>query len=93
MNLQDVVRDLDQLPREGTIYIPQDDVIFDGSTLALVVSPEAAPATGWRYLLEVFIARDVLEVWSSWRGDRAPSIDEACEAIIYYADNDAYQED
>jgi hypothetical protein len=93
MNLHDVARDLDQLPREGTIYVPQDEVTVNGSTLALVVLPEEEPAAGWRYLLEVFIAREVLEVWSSWRGNRAPSMDEACEAIIYYADNDAYQED
>ncbi|NEA65613.1 hypothetical protein [Streptomyces sp. SID12488] len=93
MNLYDVARDLGQLPREGAIYVPQGGVTVNGSTLALVVLPGEDPPADWRYLLEVFIAREVVEVWSSWRDSRVPSIGEACEAIVYYADNDAYQED
>lgn len=46
---------------------------------------------GFRYLLEVAIARDVLEVWSSWREGRAPDAEEAAAAVIHYAENDAYQ--
>jgi hypothetical protein len=42
------------------------------------------------YLLEVSLAREVLEVWTAWRDGRRPTISEACEAIIYYASNDAY---
>ena len=41
------------------------------------------------YFLEVFVARDVLEDWSELRGSRRPTIDEMCEALIYYAKHDA----
>lgn len=42
------------------------------------------------YLLEVSIAREVIQVWSEWRGGAEPTSDERCEAILYYARNDAY---
>ncbi|HEV8606744.1 MAG TPA: hypothetical protein VGQ99_15320 [Tepidisphaeraceae bacterium] len=41
------------------------------------------------YFLEVFIAREILENWSVLRGGRKPTLDEKCEALIYFAKNDA----
>ena len=61
------------------------------AVLALLVMADDEPPAEWQYLLEVLIAWEVLEVWSAWRSERAPSVDEACSAIIYYAENDAYQ--
>jgi hypothetical protein len=57
----------------------------------MLVENDGAPPEGWRYLLEIVIAQEVVEVWSSWRGERTPTTEEACDAIVYYADNDAYQ--
>lgn len=42
-------------------------------------------------LLEIFLAADVLEVWSEWRSGRAPTASEAIAAIEWYGDHDAYQ--
>jgi hypothetical protein len=50
-----------------------------------------ATASGHRYLLEVDIALDVLEVWSAWRDGRTPTAEEATLAVIYYGEHDAYQ--
>jgi hypothetical protein len=50
-------------------------------------------APGWpeyRYLLEVEIAAEVLEVWSAWRGGAKPTPEEAVAAVIHYAAHDAY---
>jgi hypothetical protein len=43
------------------------------------------------YLLEVDIAQEVVEVWSTWRDGATPTAEEATLAIIYYAEHDAYQ--
>lgn len=47
-------------------------------------------AAGMEYLLEVFLAQEVAEVWRRWRPGREPTEDELCQAVIYYAENDAY---
>jgi hypothetical protein len=93
VNLADVARDLAELPRQAIIYVPRDELVVSKSTLALLVLADEESPEGWRYLLEVLIAREVLEVWSAWRNGRIPSVEEAREAVIYYADNDAYQPD
>ena len=41
---------------------------------------------GFDYLLEVDLVLDVLETWSWWRGGQTPT----AEAIIHYAETDAY---
>lgn len=41
----------------------------------------------------MLIAREAVEVCSAWRDGKEPSTREACEAIVYYALNDAYMED
>ena len=64
----------------------------EASVLSDEVVDGAAPsAPGFVYLLEVPIAIEVLDVWSSWRDGRHPSRVEAVDAVIYYAVNDAYQ--
>jgi hypothetical protein len=45
---------------------------------------------GHHYLLEVAIAKEVVEVWSRWRGGRAPTTDAAVEAVLHYAAYDAF---
>lgn len=42
------------------------------------------------YLLEVYLVKEVLQVWREWRKGRAPTLNEKYEAIKYYAENDAY---
>jgi len=89
MNLREAIKDLAELPREATIYVAEGTTLT-GAVPVLLVGRGAKAPPGWRYFLEVLIAREVLEVWSSWHNDRMPSPEEADEAIIYYAENDAY---
>jgi hypothetical protein len=51
---------------------------------------ESRERPGFRLVLEVPMAREVLQVWSAWRGGRPPSADEAAAAVIHYAEHDAY---
>ena len=69
---------------------------FDPESDAMVLSedpidlaPPSAP--GLTYLLAVETAKEVLAVWSSWRGGRTPDPNEAVTAIVHYALNDAYR--
>lgn len=52
---------------------------------------EGKGPAGLTYLLEVSLARDVLDVWTSWRNGAQPSPEEAARAVIYYAQHDAYE--
>jgi hypothetical protein len=47
-------------------------------------------APGKHYFLEVPTVIDVLEAWSEQRKGAEPSMAEAVEAVIFYAENDAY---
>ena len=47
--------------------------------------------SGYRYLLEVRLAIEVIDVWRAWRGGAMPSREEATLAVIHYAETDAYQ--
>jgi hypothetical protein len=46
--------------------------------------------TGVAYLLEVSIAREVIDVWRSWRAGSSPTSLDRCMAVIHYALHDAY---
>jgi hypothetical protein len=93
VQLINLIARLDEYSDELTIYsrprpTPQSDAVVlaepeDGST-------RPASAGGLHYVLEVFMAREVIEVWQEWRG-RAPTPEEACRAVLHYAEHDAYE--
>ena len=97
--LIDVVARLQTVPR-GDRYDPGPAIFVkrpvtqqsDAIVLAEEVIDGTAPSSPeYSYLLDVAIAKEVLEVWSSWRSGAAPSLAEAADAVIYYAANDSYQ--
>lgn len=88
-----VVPELKQLLNQPDV-LPTDAVLYairpwTTRTDAVVLVGADAPA-GYEYLLEVDLVLDVLEVWSAWRGGLPPTPEEAAEAVIYYAQRDAY---
>ena len=69
-------------------WTPESDaVILAGADVPDSVTTES----GHHYLLEVNLAIEAVEVWSEWRATVIPSPEEATSAVIYYAENDAYQ--
>ena len=52
--------------------------------------PRPPEAEGLDYLLEVSVAKEVIAVWSAWRGGRAPSPIDRWRAVTYYAQYDAF---
>ena len=89
--LGDVLRSIGEIDDELIIYVARDgrpnvSSIVELITLDLIgsVNPD------FRYLLEVQLAKDVMETWSEWRDGRASTIYEACAAVVYYSEHDAY---
>ena len=52
------------------------------------VAAELAPGT--EYFLEVEIGRKVIEGWQFNHNGAPPTLEQALDCIIYYAENDAY---
>ena len=90
--LGDIVSQLDDLDHGLTIYAAKPWAETSGAAVAEEDSHDARAAveSGMVYMLEVSIAKEVVETWIAWRSGRQPTLPEKCEAIIYYATNDAY---
>src|SRR5688572_27052951 len=93
--LIEVIQNLIAYEDEQVVFVFDQIENVTPSTPALIDSDESHPfdAAGPEpgYFLEVGTAKEVLGVWSDWRGGRTPDRIEAVEAVIYYAKNDAYQ--
>jgi len=94
MTLADLMERLDRLDDELTIYAEEDPDWSADSPAVACPEPESGglpdEARGMSYLLEVSLAKEVVQVWSEWRGGREPTVAEKCAAVIYYAEHDAY---
>ena len=87
-SLGEILDDIDRLNEDATIYVRNGPV--DETTEAFVLSGGQPPPPDCRYLLEVYIAKEVIEVWSKWRHGRKPSRVDRCAAVTHYASHDAY---
>jgi hypothetical protein len=69
--LADILEDLESAPN-AVWYVPKDEPVNLGTKVVLWSDVRSRPATnlGLRYLLETDTARDVVRVWSEWRGGR-----------------------
>src|SRR5207248_2987702 len=88
--LGDVLGDLDNIDDdEATIFVKDGSV--DESTESLVLAEGDEPPPGFKYLLEVFLAKEVIEVWSKCRGGKRSSLTDRVAAVAHYASHDAYR--
>lgn len=96
MTLLELLSDLENLDDGLTIYVklsPTCTPTCEAIAVALEETSTASPvpeAKEMHYLVEVSIAKEVVEVWKAWRRGRVPSPKEICDAVIYYAERDAY---
>jgi len=91
-DLRDVIARLADLDEYATLFASLPWGPDSDATCAAEGTLEAgaALASGQVYLLEVSLARDVIETWAAWRNGRSPNADEAVAAVIHYAQTDAY---
>lgn len=91
MTLEELISQLTETDDGLTVYASEP---WSAHSDAMAVSNRDGTtrpdAEGRTYLLETVLIRDVLETWSSHHGGATPSPQEACQAVIYYAENDAY---
>lgn len=92
MNLREAIRDLDSFDVEGTIYAARP---WNEKSTAIVAlepisgsQPEEAERLGLEYFLEIFIAREILDMWIS-SGNEPPTLEEKCSRLIAYAIDDS----
>jgi hypothetical protein len=90
MKLIDIVGNLEDTDNSLTICATKSPNWSDNSEAELQASNRVRSDSAPPYFLEVAVAKDVLRAWSFARNGRAPTISEKCEALIYYAENDAY---
>jgi hypothetical protein len=96
--LADLIASLDTIPERnpsgevGVIYARRP---WSPDSEAVVLygerSVESVTMPGFTYLLEVGLCKEVIEVWSSWRDGRTPTLTEAVGAVIWYGEHDAYE--
>ena len=95
MKLGDLVTLLDSLNEMSYIYIQKGTRSAEAEVAVFPIEAMeeqgVKPPSDMEYFLEIETAKDVLKAWSFMRGGRLPTTDEKLSAIIYYAENDAYQ--
>lgn len=94
MTLADLLERLDSLDDNLTIYAEKNPNWSATSAAVVCLEPESGDlpdtASGMSYLLEVFLAKEVIQDWGGGRGGRGATPQDKCAAVIYYAENDAF---
>ena len=90
--LLDLVERLASLDQEATIYTEEPWTPASKALVAIEPScggiPKEAQESGLTYFIEVSIALDHLDGWTSYL-DHTPSVQQKCERLIQYAITDA----
>jgi hypothetical protein len=95
MKLIEVMTQLDELDDMSYIFIESGRRSEESQVvivpIELVEIDHIKPPGEMEYFLEVENAKDVVKAWSFMRGGKDPSLQERVIAVLYYAENDAYQ--
>jgi hypothetical protein len=90
MQLRELIAKLDELDEDGIICVKRPWTAEAESVLAAPEENDAVPAAvtaaGFEHFLEVFIAREVMEVFKG----KPPTLDEIIRLLIDYVETDAY---
>jgi hypothetical protein len=94
MSIRDAIDKLDILHDELTLCVEKKRGGWTPSSRAVLVialtGDDDEPPLPFVYFLEIDLIREVINVWRDWRKGKKPTLEEKCEAVIYYAENDAY---
>lgn len=93
MDLREIINNVENISNELVIFATKGNNWLVDAPAALVLASDmeqVASLEGLVYFLEVETAKDVLEVWKHWRAGRDPSEAERIDALLFYADNDAF---
>jgi hypothetical protein len=85
---------LDRLPSVGdelTVFVEREDSLSPATRIQLLDEEVDPVPDDLTYLLEVRLIKEVVEVWSAWRGGSEPTAQEACDAVDHYVRHDSFQ--
>lgn len=94
MKLIDLLDKIEKMDENSSIYIKSSDRIgedVDVIILPIYLVPDGGKTPdGLQYLLEVYLVKEVLDVWSNWRNGKEPTNRDKLDAIEYFVEHDAY---
>jgi hypothetical protein len=90
MNLGEVVEQLASFDEDAEIWIRDGEWQQTSPATVRAAAMPRLPRP-WRYLLEVYLAAEAIEVWRDWRRGQEPTLDEKVRAVVFYGVNDAYE--
>ena len=90
MTIEQIIFNLENTSNSLTICVAKPPQWNRMSEAELHPSEQVPHGCKLPYFLEVSVAKNVLKAWSFARNGRIPSIEKKCEALIFYAENDAY---
>jgi hypothetical protein len=99
MKLLDLIDRIDEFDDDSIIFVPinsRPKVDTEGMVSKIIIidePPGIQTPEGMKYLLEVELAKEVIQVWKDWRNGKEPSPMEKFQAVLYYVENDAYLTD
>ena len=88
--LERVISGIEGFDEELAVYAPAGIPVTPETPVYLVDEEIAEPPGGMEYVLEISLIKNVIKVWSAWRDGAVPSISQACDAVLHYAERDAY---
>jgi hypothetical protein len=94
VTLREIINEIENTSDDLVIFATRKNGAWDvNGPVAMVLLSDmdniGTDLEGLHYFLEIELAKEVLDVWKQWTG-RTPTEKERDEALIYYADNDAY---
>jgi hypothetical protein len=96
MKLIDLLDNINQFDDDSVIFVPinsrpnEDSEVMVSKIVNIDGPPGIQTPEGMKYLLEVEVAKEVIQVWKNWRNGKEPSPLEKYQAVLYYVENDAY---
>lgn len=96
MKLIDLIDRINQYDNYSVIFVPKGSKANENSEaiVSKIINIDEPPGIqtpeGMKYLLEVELAKEVIQVWKDWRSGKEPSPHEKCQAVLYYSGHDAY---
>jgi hypothetical protein len=94
--LENIISRIDSFSDDMILFVVKDESWKPSST-SLVYHfefDEVGPfvVDGAQYFLEVDLVNEVIEVWKDWTSAQHSPLAELVEAVIHYAEYDAYKE-
>jgi len=93
--LQNIIRNISDFEDKMVLFVGKE-VTWSSLSKSHVYSFEgeeqiSVAVDDFLYFLEIYLVKEVIDVWKSWTADKQHGLAELIEAVIFYAENDSYK--